>query len=154
MRHGWVSPVRRRRHDEDGSALVEFVWLGMLLLVPLVYILLAVFDVQGAAFGASAASRAAGRAYALADTDAEGLARARRAVEVALADQGVDQPFDVRVTCEPAPPCHRRGSTIIVRVSSRVVLPLVPAALGGGAPSFAIASEHRVPIGRYREVGP
>lgn len=139
---------------EEGSALVEFVWLGMLLLVPLVYVLLAVFDVQSAAFGASAASRAAGRAYALADTDAEGLVRARAAATVALADQGVDQQVDLQISCDPAPPCHRRGSTIVVRVSSRVVLPLVPAALGGGAPSFAIASEHRVPIGRYREVGP
>ncbi len=142
------------RHDESGSALVEFVWLAMLLLVPLVYVLLAVFDVQRAAFGASAASRAAGRAYALADTDSEGLTRARAAVRVALADQGVDAPVDLAITCEPAPPCHRRGSTIVVRVSSNVVLPLVPAAVGGGAPSFAVASEHRVPIGRYREVGP
>ena len=142
------------RGDESGSALVEFVWLAMLLLVPLVYFVVAVFDVQRAAFGASAASRAAGRAYALADTDAEGLRRARTAVEVAFADQGIDQPVELEVTCEPAPPCHRRGSTIIVRVSSRVSLPLVPAALGGGAPSFAIASDHRVPIGRYREVGP
>ncbi|HSX68527.1 hypothetical protein [Nocardioides sp.] len=143
-----------RSRDEAGSALVEFVWLAMLLLVPLVYVVLAVFDVQRAAFGASAASRAAGRAYALADSDAEGLRRARAVVEVAMADQGVEQPVDLVVTCEPDPPCHRRGSTIIVRVSSRVVLPLVPAALGGGAPSFAVASEHRVPIGRYREVGP
>lgn len=140
--------------DEAGSALVEFVWLAMLLLVPLVYVVLAVFDVQRAAFGASAASRAAGRAYALADTDAGGLRRARAAVAVAMSDQGVDQPVDVVVTCEPDPPCHRRGSTIVVQVSTRVVLPFVPAALGGGAPSFAIVSEHRVPIGRYREVGP
>lgn len=143
-----------RKDEEAGSALVEFVWLAMLLLVPLVYVLLAVFDVQRAAFGASAASRAAGRAYALADTDSEGLRRARAAVRVALADQGVDAPVDLEISCDPAPPCHRRGSTIVVRVSSQVVLPLVPAALGGGAPSFAIASEHRVPIGRYREVGP
>ncbi|TCJ29977.1 hypothetical protein [Nocardioides jejuensis] len=143
-----------RRHDEQGSALVEFVWLAMLLLVPLVYLLLAVFDVQRASFGAAVASRAAGRAYALAATDDEGLRRAREAATVALDDQGVTQPVDLRVTCEPAPPCHRRGATIVVHLSSRVVLPLVPAALGGGAPSFAVRAEHRVPIGRYRDVGP
>ena len=96
-----------RRHDEQGSALVEFVWLAMLLLVPLVYLLLAVFDVQRASFGAAAASRAAGRAYALAATDDEGLRRARDAATVALDDQGVTEPVDLRVTCEPAPPCHR-----------------------------------------------
>lgn len=143
-----------RARGEEGSALVEFVWLAMLLIVPLVYLLVAVFDVQRAAFGASAASRAAGRAYALADTDAEGLRRARAAAEIALADQGVDRPMALEITCEPAPPCHERGRTVVVRLSSSVALPLVPAALGGGAPSFAIRSEHRVPIGRYREVGP
>ncbi len=140
--------------DESGSALVEFVWLALLLLVPLVYILLAVFDVQRASFGAAAASRAAGRAYALASTDAAGLLDARAAAGVALADQGIDAPVDVAISCEPAPPCHVRGRTITVRLSSRVVLPLVPTALGGGAPSFAISAEHRVPIGRYRELGP
>lgn len=143
-----------RTRDEEGSALVELVWLAMLLIVPLVYLLVAVFDVQRAAFGASAASRAAGRAYALADTDAEGLRRARAAAEIALADQGVDRPMALEITCEPAPPCHERGRTVVVRLSSSVALPLVPSALGGGAPSFAIRSEHRVPIGRYREVGP
>lgn len=143
-----------RARGEEGSALVEFVWLAMLLIVPLVYLLVAVFDVQRAAFGASAASRAAARAYALADADADGLRRARAAAEIALADQGVDRPMRLDVTCEPAPPCHQRGRTVVVRLSSSVALPLVPEALGGGAPSFAIRSEHRVPIGRYREVGP
>ncbi|MDO7868964.1 hypothetical protein [Nocardioides jiangxiensis] len=142
------------RRDERGSALVELVWLAVLLLVPLVYLLLAVFDVQRASFGAEAAARAAGRAYALADTDAEGLRRAQDAASVALEDQGVTEPVDLEITCDPAPPCHRRGATIAVRLSSHVVLPLVPAALGGGAPSFAIRADHRVPIGRYRDLGP
>jgi hypothetical protein len=143
-------------HDEDGSALVEFVWLGMLLLVPLVYVLIAVFDVQRGAFGVAAASRAAGRAYALADTDADGESRARRAAAVALADQGLDgHPFDLVISCQPGPPpCHARGQTIVVRVGSRVTLPLAPPALGGDAPTFAVHAEHRVPIGRYREFAP
>lgn len=146
--------MRRRRGDE-GSALVEFSWLAILLLVPLVYILLAVFDAQRGAFGVSAASRAAGRAYALADSDSEGARRARAAAELALADQGMaDQPLSLEISCDPAPPCHARGRTIIVRLDSRVVLPLVPSGLGGGAPSFALHSEHRVPIGRYRELEP
>lgn len=139
--------------EERGSALVEFTWLAMLLIVPLVYLLTAVFDVQRAAFGAAAASRAAGRAYALASSDEEGLRRAGEAARVALADQGLERPMDLRITCEPAPPCHQRGRTIVIRLSSSVALPLAPEALGGGAPSFAIASEHRVPFGRYREAG-
>lgn len=146
----------RGDRDEQGTALVEFVWLGMLLLVPLVYILIAVFDVQRGAFGVAAASRAAGRAYALADTDEEGARQARAAASVALADQGLDgQPFDLVITCEPdPPPCHARGKTIVVRIGSQVTLPLAPSALGGDAPAFAVDAQHRVPIGRYRDLSP
>ncbi|RJS45164.1 hypothetical protein [Nocardioides cavernaquae] len=147
---------RGTSRDEQGSALVEFVWLGMLLLVPLVYVLIAVFDVQRGAFGVAAASRAAGRAYALADTDAEGARQARAAALIALADQGLDgHPFDLAITCQPGPPpCHARGKTIVVQIGSRVTLPLSPPALGGDAPTFAVSAEHRVPIGRYRDLSP
>ena len=37
-----------RLRDQRGSALVEFTWLAILLMVPLLYIVLAVFEVQGA----------------------------------------------------------------------------------------------------------
>ena len=51
-----------RPRGEAGSALVEVTWLSILLLVPLVYVVLAVFEVQRAAFAVDAATRAAGRA--------------------------------------------------------------------------------------------
>src|SRR5690606_27853356 len=44
--------LRRCREDESGTALIEFTWLGLLLLVPLVYIMLSVFDAQRGAFAA------------------------------------------------------------------------------------------------------
>ncbi len=40
-----------RRRTESGSALVEVVWLGILLLLPMVWIVLSVFEVQRGAFG-------------------------------------------------------------------------------------------------------
>ena len=43
-----TTPMRRR--DERGSALVELTWLGLLLLVPLLWIVLSVFEVQRGAF--------------------------------------------------------------------------------------------------------
>ncbi|MDI6910829.1 hypothetical protein [Nocardioides sp.] len=144
-----------RRRGEDGSALVELTWLGILLLVPLVWIVVSVFEVQRGAFAVSGAARAAGRAYALAPTDAEGYARARAVARQALADQGVHGvPLDVRITCSPYPhDCHAGTSVITVVVSSRVDLPLLPAFFGGGAPSFALDATHAVPIGQFQEVG-
>jgi hypothetical protein len=133
---------------------VELTWLGVLLLVPMLWIVLSVFDVQKGAFGVSGAARAAGRAYALAPNDALGQARAEQAARQALADQGLrGAPVAVTVTCTPYPrDCHQGTSVITVRVATRVRLALLPDALGGGTPSFALDAEHTVPIGQYQEV--
>jgi Flp pilus assembly protein TadG len=142
------------RRDQRGSALVELTWLGLLLLIPMLWIVLSVFEVQRGAFGVSGAARAAGRAYALAPNDAVGAARAEQAARQALADQGLSGvPIQLRVSCTPYPAnCHSGTSVITVRVSSRVDLPLLPDVLGGGAPSFALDASHTVPIGQYQEV--
>lgn len=148
--------MRRRRIErgEQGSALVELTWLGILLLIPMLWILMSVFEVQRGAFGVSAAARAAGRAYALAPSDAEGRQRAEQVARQALSDQGLDDaPLDVRVTCTPFPgDCHSGTSVITVRVASRVDLPLMPQVLGGDAPSFALDATHTVPIGQFQEI--
>lgn len=140
--------------DDRGSALVEMVWLGVLLLVPLLWIVLSVFDVQRGAFGVSAAARAAGRAYALAPTDAEGERRAATAARQVMADQGLaEAPLAVEVTCRsPGPSCHSGGAVVTVRIDTRVDLPLLPNLLGGGSPSFALDATHTVPVGQYQEV--
>lgn len=149
-------PARRRpdrrlpARDEDGTVLVELVWLGVLLLVPLVYVVLAVFEVQRGAFAVSAAARAAGRAYAIADTDPAGERAAQAAARLALADQGLDDgALRLRFSCAPDDRCREPGSVITVVVESSVQLPLVPDALGGGAPRFALDATHTVPRGRF-----
>ena len=145
--------MRCRRRDEQGNGVVEFVWLGILLLVPMVWILLSVFEVQRGAFGVDAAARSGARAFALAPDDATGQVRAREAVRVALADQGVDQPVDVLVTCTPYPSdCHAGTSVITIRVASSVRLPWLPTALHAGTPTFALDATQTVPIGRFQEV--
>ncbi len=103
-----------KRRQERGTALVEFTWLGILLLVPLIYIVVSVFEVQRASYGVSTASRSAARAFSLAPTAAEGEARARAAVRTALQDQGLDgHHFDLQITCAPA--CLQPGSTVTVQ---------------------------------------
>ncbi len=48
-------------------------------------------------------------------------------------------------------PCLSPGSVTTVHISTHVVLPLVPDALGGGKPTFRVDAEHRVPVGKYVE---
>lgn len=145
---------RGPRGGERGSGLVEMVWLSLLLLLPLLWVVLSVFEVQRGSFGVSGAARAAARAYALAPNDAAGEQRARAVARQALADQGLTAvPVDVTVTCSPYPRnCHSGTSVITVRVASAVALPLLPDLFGLGRPTFALDAEETVPIGRYQEV--
>ncbi len=147
-------PVRGR--DERGTALVEVTWLSILLLLPLVYVVLSVFEVQRSAFALSAATRAAGRAYTLAPSQAEGEARARAAAAVALEDQGASlKRGRLELSCEPDPrDCLSPGSVIHVRMVYPVALPLMPDALGGNTPSIRVEAEHSVPYGSFRERRP
>lgn len=143
-----------RRRDDRGSAIVETVWLGFLLLVPLTYVVLSVFEVQRGAFATTTAARSAARAYALAPDDGAGRRAAVDAARQALADQGIDDvPVDVDVSCTPYPAqCHSGTSVITVRIGSRVDLPLVPDVFGGAPPSVSVSARHTVPIGQYQEV--
>lgn len=142
-----------RELDETGTALVEMTWLGVLLLLPMVWIVLSVSEVQQGSFGVTAAARSAGRAFALAPDDLSGRQRARAAAGVALADQGIEgSDWSITTTCPPHPECHVGGALVVVRVATTVDLPFVPDLLGGAA-SFRVDAVHHVPIGQYQESG-
>ena len=129
---------------DDGSAAVEVLVLGVLLLVPLVYLVLTLAALQGASFAAEGAARQVARSIALAATDAEGRRAADAAATVALADWHVDpSAAGVEVRCAPDPgDCITARGTVDVRVRVAVTLPLLPPALGLGAPG-AIPIEAR-----------
>lgn len=136
---------------ERGTATVEFVWLSILLLVPLVYVLIAVFQVQSAAYGTSAASRSAARAFLQAPDPSTGERRAEAAVRLAMDDQGVNA-TKVRITCLPSPSsCLQPGSSVRVEVEARQRLPLTPSLLGDDLGSVTVDSTHTQPYGTYRD---
>lgn len=140
----------RRPGEDEGTATIEFVWLSVLLLMPLVYLLIAVFDTQRAAYGVSTASRSAARAFLQADGVAAGEQRARQAARVALADQGIDV-ANVQVTCLPTPAaCFEPGSSVRVVIRVRQPLPLTPDALGSRLGGVTVDSTHTEPYGSYR----
>ncbi|MEU4195061.1 hypothetical protein AB0E69_24385 [Kribbella sp. NPDC026611] len=143
----------RRRLDERGSAVVEFSWLAILLMVPLVYVMLAVFDVQRASYGATAATRAAGRAFIIVPdgvSEDEARARAFAAAQLAMQDQGLPlSPGQLSITCNPA--CLQPGSTVTVTLDTEVRLPLIPDALGGEPPAIHLSASHTESYGDYRQ---
>jgi Flp pilus assembly protein TadG len=114
-----------RVRGDDGSAIVEFVWLAVLLMLPLVYVVLGAMSVQRAAFGLTEAARQAARAYATAGSDALGERRAEAIVTIVLHDQGIGwTPSGRVVDCGPCD--YSPGSAFAVRLSLHVPLPLIP----------------------------
>ncbi|MGR0318148.1 hypothetical protein [Agromyces sp. ZXT2-3] len=118
----------RRLADEDGSASLEFLTVGMILLVPLVYLVLAMSSIQAAALGVEGAARQAARVAVLRADAGEPAASVGRTVRVVLADYGVDAgAASVDVVCTG--PCETAGTRVTVSVQASVALPLVPQAL-------------------------
>jgi hypothetical protein len=114
--------------DESGNAIVEFLAVTMILLVPLLYLVLVLGRLQAATFAVDGAAHEAGRVYARAATPDEGSARAVVAVRIALEDQGfddVDPTTALAVDCSGIP-CLAPGSAVATSVSIAVRLPFVP----------------------------
>lgn len=141
---------QRTASEETGGAIVEFHFLGILLLVPVVYILLTVLDVQRSSYGVTQAAREAGRMYVATGDEAA----AQLAAEVALRDQGVD-PAAVSVTLAcSATPCYQPGAEITVTVGTDVPLPLIPDVLAGAIHTeVPVNASHVAVVDRYRSLG-
>ncbi|ROS76989.1 pilus assembly protein [Cellulomonas sp. PhB143] len=129
-----------RRGDGDrGNALVEFIGATVLLLVPALYLVVAVARVQSGALAVESAARSVARAVVTADSAAAAAARAQTATRLALADQRLPGTADVSVECS-SDPCHVPGSTVVVTVRYEVGLPFVPRGLLDGR-SLAVPVE-------------
>ena len=93
---------RRKLSAEDGTATLEFIAAGLILLVPLVYLVLAMAAIQGGAFAVEGAARQAARVYVQAGNERSAVSDADRAVEFALADYGLHrEDAAVSISCSP-----------------------------------------------------
>lgn len=121
----------KRWTDDDGSASLEFITTGMILLVPLVYLVLAMASIQGGALAVEGAARQAVRVFVQSADAAHAEASAERAIQFALADYGIDaSEASVAVSCSPDPgDCLTRRGFVTISVSVSVALPLIPPVL-------------------------
>ncbi|WP_205647416.1 TadE family protein [Agromyces badenianii] len=123
-------PDRARFSSDEGSASLEFLTVGIILLVPLVYLVLAVAAIQGGALAVEGAARQAARVAVQAIDSGAADAAVERAVRVTLDDYGVDaDAASVTVSCAPSGDCLAAGERVRVSVTASVQLPLVPAVL-------------------------
>ena len=131
---------RVRLASEDGNAIIEFIFVAVLVLVPLVYLIVAVAVVQRSRLATTNAARDVGRAVATSDRLTEAPARAQAALRIALVNQGL-RPPDVQLRfvapgadCQRAaeqPPDLTAGTEFQVCVIRHQRLPAVPTVLSG-----------------------
>jgi Flp pilus assembly protein TadG len=126
---------RLRTDDEGGSALVEFVFVALVVFVPLVYLIAGFSAVQRGVFASTEAARNAGRAIGTAPDLVTGEERALRAAQLAVQDQSVDA-TDLRIAyvpqgagCDDAgswTPTLAPGEVFSVCVTVTVRIPMLP----------------------------
>jgi Flp pilus assembly protein TadG len=132
----WCTRIR----GDDGNAIIEFVFVAVVVLVPLVYLIVAVAVVQRSRLATTNAARDVGRAVATSDRLADAPARAQAALRIALANQGL-KPSDVQLRfvasgadCQAGagePPALTAGTEFQVCVIRHQPLPAVPTILSG-----------------------
>lgn len=146
MRGAARPPTRDDLYDrERGSAVVEFLGGAVVLLVPLVYLVLTLAQLQAGTFAAQAAARDAGRLVATADPEQAGDLAAS-AVTLAFADHGlqVDGAAALAVACETT--CEP-GERVHVSVDVDVPVPYVP----GGGITVPVHAETWTTIDPFRD---
>jgi len=146
-RRAWAT-VRERVcgcDPEAGNAILEFLGLSVVLLVPIVYLTLVLGRVQAATFAAEGAAREAARSYVTADSESAGARRAVASVGIALRDQSFDDdPAEALSLSCSSTPCLVPGARVGARVEILVPLPFVPDFVRGAVPLEVPVSAERV----------
>jgi len=151
----WVRARVARAGGDDGSAVVEFLGLAFVLLLPLVYLVMLLARLEAASYAVESAAREAARVYVAADDPTSAAARAVAVTGVALSDQGFhdDPATALALTCEQTP-CLRPDAHVEARVEVVVPLPFVPGMVRDVVPlEIPVRASHVAVVDEYRSLG-
>ena len=136
--------------SEQGSAVVEFTFLSLLLMVPLVYFIITVAQIQAGSFAVVGAADQAAKVFVAQPDAASGRAAAEQAVLLALADYGYGAANgSLDTSCQPAD-CAAAGSAVTVTVQLTVPLPLVPFSEALHLNASQLSASATQLVGRFR----
>jgi len=144
--------------DDDGRAMIEVIFLAVLMLIPTVYILASVMRIQAATFAVTQGARDAARVMDSAPTVADGVARAEEIAQLALTDQHVStEGLDVRFVpagsdCASGAeisPSLQPGDVYDICVVAIVTFPGVPSVVTGT--KNTVSGVFTMHVGDFRE---
>lgn len=152
-----ADPIAPAELADSGRAVLEFIVLGVLVMIPVLYIAMSALTVQATTFAAAQAARDAARLLDNAPSAAVGESRALAAARQTLTDQNLTD-TGVRLhyvtagaDCATAParrPDLTPGAVYDVCVTVPLVLPLLPADLTAANTVTGVFTLH---VGEFRE---
>jgi hypothetical protein len=153
----------RRGAGERGAAVVELLVVFLTLLVPLVYVMVVMADVQRALLATSSAAREAGRVYVTGADRVEAERRAGVAYREVLGTYGMRAgdpgagmrvragcPVAVGAGCEGG---FGPGAEVEVVVTYRVPVARLPFLGAVAGPGVTVGATHHTRVDRYRGLG-
>lgn len=136
--------------DEKGAAVVEFIALAVLMLIPLIYLVMMMARLQAGSFAVSQAAREAGRAFVTAESGDDAAGRAQSAARIAFLDHSFDTKGSLSISCDGSP-CLRPDGRVETTATVRVPLPLIPAFAREVIPtSVPVSATHLSTVDRFR----
>jgi hypothetical protein len=162
--------LHRRAAGERGAAVVELLVVMLTLLVPLVYVMVVMADVQRALLATSSAAREAGRVYVTGADRVDAERRAGVAYREVLATYGMragpgpgpgpgtGTGMRLRVGCPAAAGSgcaggFGPGAEVEVEVTYRVPVARVPFLGAVAGPAVTVGATHHTRVDRYRGLG-
>lgn len=116
--------------NDDGSATVEFIGLAVILLIPAVYLLISIAQLQAAGYAAVAAADQAAKTVGFSATPEAAEARAIETVHLTAESFHLNPSSTQTVIYCSSTDCTSPGTQVTVHVSIDVGLPLVPSFFG------------------------
>lgn len=159
----WATPLRQRAAEaagsrkrrptpanDSGSAMIEFIVIGLLLTLPVFYLVITLARLQAGTYAVAAAARESSRMFVTAPDDASGARRSQAAAALAYADQGFVDDGTLRIRCSKQP-CLSPDSVIEGVTDLDVDLPLLPDFLRAIVPStIHLHSRHAEVVDHFR----
>ncbi len=154
---------REGPRGDEGAAMLEFIALSLVLLVPLIYLVVTLSRIQAGAFAAESAASEAARTVVVTGVRAlengaqrstamsQGERRAQAAVGLVASDFGFAREDAALVLgCDGT--CLTPGSDVTAAVTMHVALPGIPGFLGGGVPlDVEVVGSARSPVDSLTE---
>lgn len=125
---------------DSGTAVIEFIFASIVLLIPVVYLMLAISQLQAASYATTSTAISASR-IAARDADPSEH-RAHQVADMHFTDFGLnDVPITIDYSC--AGPCGQAGSLVTAQVETTVSLPGIPLLFGtDNSPHITLRAHH------------